>query len=259
MIKAIFFDIDGTILSHKQKKVPDSTVEALNILKAKGIKTFIATGRHISEMRDLPINDIEFDGYITLNGQYCFNKEGIIYDLPIDQEDINHIIEMIDEESFPCIFVESELMYINYYNRDVEIVQEAISTDLPEINDLHRGYKEKIYQVIPYGIDNNKEKEILKVMSHCKATRWHDLAIDIIPDIGGKNNGIKHVLDYYGIDLSETMAFGDGENDIPMLEYCHIGVAMGNSKDIVKQRSDYVTDDIDSDGIFKALKHYKVI
>ena len=75
MIKAIFFDIDGTLLSHKTMKVPESTKKALRLLKEQGILTFIATGRHISEMKDLPIDDLEFEGNITLNGQYCYNKE----------------------------------------------------------------------------------------------------------------------------------------------------------------------------------------
>ena len=84
MIKAIFFDIDGTLLSHQSQSVPASTKKALKILKEKGIYTFIATGRHISEIKDLPLDDLEFEGYITLNGQYCYNKNKVIYDLPID-------------------------------------------------------------------------------------------------------------------------------------------------------------------------------
>ena len=66
MIKAIFFDIDGTLLSHSTQSVPESTKLALQLLKEKGIYTFIATGRHISEIRDLPLDDLEFEGYIHL-------------------------------------------------------------------------------------------------------------------------------------------------------------------------------------------------
>ena len=108
MIKAIFFDIDGTLLSHTTYSVPESTKEALRLLKEKGILTFVATGRHLSEMRDLPIQDLEFDACITLNGQYCFNKEGMIYGLPIEQTDINNIINYVDTNHMPCIFVEDD-------------------------------------------------------------------------------------------------------------------------------------------------------
>ncbi len=259
MIKAIFFDIDGTLLSHTTKSVSVSTKEALHLLKQKGIYTFVASGRHISEMKDLPLDDLKFTDYITLNGQYCFNNDGIIYDLAIDQNDINNMIHYIDKYPFPCIFVEDELMYINYHNKAVQIVQDAISTPLPDINDLHRGYHHKIYQMIPYDIDKNKEKEILKLMPHCKSTRWHDLAIDLIPKNGGKQNGIQQVLNYYGIKQNETMAFGDGDNDIDMLEFVEIAIAMGNATDKVKEVSDYITDDVDHDGIYNALKKYKII
>ena len=125
MIKAIFFDIDGTLLSHQSQSVPASTKKALKILKEKGIYTFIATGRHISEIKDLPLDDLEFEGYITLNGQYCYNKEGVIYDLPIDPQDIQQILFFIDQKPFPCIFVEDEKMYINYHNQAVETVPKS--------------------------------------------------------------------------------------------------------------------------------------
>ncbi len=259
MIKAIFFDIDGTLLSHTTKQIPKTTKQALQILKEKGILIFIATGRHLSEMKDLPIHDIEFDGYITLNGQYCYNNDGLIYDAPIPKEDICNIIEEIDKHPFPCIFVEDQLMYINYHNEAVQIVQDAISTALPDINDLHRGYTHTIYQVIPYDITQDDEEHILKLMPHCKRTRWHDLAIDIINQTGGKQNGIQKVLDFYHIKKEETMAFGDGHNDIDMLEYVHIGIAMGNANDEVKKHADDITDDIDQDGIYNALKKHHII
>lgn len=259
MIKAIFFDIDGTLLSHKTMKVPDSTKKALHLLKEKGILTFIATGRHISEMRDLPIDDLEFEGYITLNGQYCYNKEGLIYDLPIHKQDVINVINEIDKNPFPCIFVEKELMYINYNNEVVKLVQDAISTPLPDVNDIHRGLNEKIYQVIPYDIDESKENQILQLMPHSKKTRWHPLAIDVIPNNGGKQNGILKVLEHYQIDINETMSFGDGMNDLDMFSLTPISVAMGNASEEVKSHASYVTDDIDDDGLYNALKHFGVI
>ncbi|MEG0276247.1 MAG: Cof-type HAD-IIB family hydrolase [Coprobacillus sp.] len=259
MIKAIFFDIDGTLLSHSSRSVPKSTVKALQELKEKGIYTFIATGRHVSEMNDLPIQDLEFEGYITLNGQYCYNEKEVIYDLPIHQDDINNILQLIEEKPFPCIFVEDQLMYINYHNDAVQVVQDAISTPLPDINDLTRGYTHPIYQVIPYDITASQEQDILDIMPHSKRTRWHELAIDIIPSNGGKQNGIHEILKHYHIKQEETMAFGDGHNDIDMFEYVNLAIAMGNADETVKAAADDITDDIDHDGIYNALKKYQVI
>lgn len=259
MIKAVFFDIDGTLLSHRTMQVPLSSKEALVKLREKGIYTFIATGRHISEMKDLPLDDLQFDGYITLNGGYCYNHNEVIYASPIDPLDIAQIINYIKIHPFPCMFVEDKIMYMNYHNQAVEIVQKAISTPLPDLNNLNRGLSHPIYQVIPYDITINQETDILNCMPHCKHTRWHDLAIDIIPLHGGKQNGIQKVLNYYGIKEDETMAFGDGHNDIDMFEYVKLAIAMGNASEDVKKAADDVTDDIDKDGIYNALKKYNII
>lgn len=67
------------------------------------------------------------------------------------------------------------------------------------------------------------------------------------------------MLEYFKIPLKECMAFGDGGNDIAMLQHAGIGVAMGNADDDVKQYADYVTDSVDEDGIFKALKFHNII
>src|SRR5699024_9878723 len=93
MIKAIFFDIDGTLVSFKTHQVPDSTIEALKQLKKKGIKIFIATGRGKDGLKVL--DEIEFDGYITLNGQYCYDKDRIIYQNTIDPHDLQNLINYL--------------------------------------------------------------------------------------------------------------------------------------------------------------------
>lgn len=259
MIKAIFFDIDGTILSHKTKKVPQSTEIAFQKLKENNILIFIATGRHISEIADLPIHHLPIDGYITLNGQYCYNDKEVIYSLPIDNKDVTSLLNYIKENPFPCMFVEKDKMYINYINEAVHIVQNAISTPLPDIGDINNGYNKPIYQIIPYDINEKKEKNIMLLLPHCKKTRWHPLAIDIIPKTGGKQNGIKNVLEYYHISKEETMAFGDGENDIDMFHFVEKSIALGNASDYVKSQANDVTDDIDEDGVYNALIKYQMI
>ena len=67
------------------------------------------------------------------------------------------------------------------------------------------------------------------------------------------------MIEPFGFQLSETMAFGDGGNDISMLRHAAIGVAMGNAKEDVKEAADYVTTSVDEDGIKKALQHFGVI
>lgn len=86
MVKAIFFDIDGTILSHRIKDVPISTRQALCQLSDIHVDRVIATGRHSTEIDRLPVNDIKFDAYITLNGQLCYDlKDNVFYENPIKE------------------------------------------------------------------------------------------------------------------------------------------------------------------------------
>lgn len=93
----------------------------------------------------------------------------------------------------------------------------------------------------------------------CKVTRWNDYAVDVISHLGGKASGIKEYLLLNHIGRDESMAFGDGENDIEMLKFVQISVAMGNADDLVKRSSDFVTDSVDHDGVEKALIQLGVI
>ena len=256
MIKAVFFDLDGTLLSHTQHHVPLSARRALYKLKEKGIKCIIATGRHISDLHNLPVKDMKFDAYITLNGQLCFDEHrNVISGNPIVGLDKKRIIQLFNEKAIPIMIFEKDAMYINFVNHQVEIAQKAISTDLPDIGEYTGG---EIYQAIAY-TEKENETFILGQLPDCKITRWNDYAADILSIKGDKTSGILEYLNLNHIKKEETMAFGDGDNDTEMLKFAHIGVAMGNADDYVKENADFVTASIDDDGIEKALIKLKII
>lgn len=256
MIKAVFFDVDGTLISHTQKAVPESTKTALEALEKKGIRRVIATGRHMLELQMLPVNSISFDGYITLNGQLCLDAKGeILSGTPITGQDKDTILRVFREKSIPVVLVEKDRLYINFINEYVVSAQEAISTPLPTVGEYTGN---EIYLAVAY-LEKEREKDLPMLLKNCKATRWNDYGMDIFCASGGKTAGIREYLDTNHILLEQTMAFGDGENDMDMLKFVHIGVAMGNSEDAVKDCADYVTASVDDDGIFKALKELKII
>lgn len=105
MIKAVFLDIDGTLVSFDTHRVSESTVDAVRRLRDKGIKVFIATGRHMQFINNL--GDMEFDGYITLNGSYCYaGRDKVIYRCCIPTEDVQNLVRFQKEnDTFPCVFV----------------------------------------------------------------------------------------------------------------------------------------------------------
>ncbi len=258
MIKAVFFDIDGTILSHKTNGVPASTRRALELLREQGILTFIATGRHRSMLRQMaPLAGLHFDGTISLNGQYCYHDDGLICHCPMEPDSIARLLDYLKEDPHPCMLVEEDRMYINFHNALVEKVHAAIHSAMPAIGDLDRGYTVPIYQAILYMSDENLAK--LPPLPGIRLTRWNQGGADLIPADGGKAAGIAKVLAHYGIDKRDTMAFGDGENDVDMLHAVGTAVAMGNACREAKAAADYITDDIDNDGIWNALKHFGVL
>jgi len=256
MIKAAFFDVDGTLLSYKTRKVCDSAKTAIAKLQAQGILCIVATGRHMIQMSKLPVADIAFDAFVMLNGQLVLDKQqNVLFGVPIEGRAKEFLVENFNNHTYPAIIVEEKEMYLNYVTDHVEDVHEIIAVAMPELSDYRGG---KIYQVCAY-LRPEEEYLVDPIKQDCVMTGWHYGGKDIIAAGGGKMAGIQQYLELTGIAPEEIIAFGDAENDLEMIRFAGIGVAMGNAEDAVKAVADYVTTDIDDDGIEKALKHLGLI
>lgn len=255
-VKIVFFDIDGTLLPFGKSQIPESTIQSIKKLREKGIRVIVATGKSLKQMLDTAVSKIEFDGYITLNGQLCYDEDmHMFFGTPIDENEMQVLAQAFRGKKIPFSLISEFTRYINYV--DDEVVRHNVETNskVPEINKYHG---EKIYQITAYTSQRNVD--ILKnILDYCDVTYWAEGAIDIYAKGGGKMNAIKTWVDRFGFDQKQTMAFGDGANDAQMLKYCNIGVAMGNGVEITKTLADYVTDDVNKDGVYKALKHFEII
>lgn len=259
MIKAVFFDIDGTLVSFKTHRIPQSTINALTLLKEKGIKVFIATGRPFIAIDNL--GDLTFDGYITLNGGYCMTGTGdVIYKNSISPDNIKAMVDLQrSENSFPCMFATSDEIFINYIDDKVSQIVELINFTYPPVRSIEEACDKEIFQLMAF-VNKDQEAVLMKeTLPDCEATRWNPLFTDILAKGNSKQTGIDKILAHYGIALNESMAFGDGGNDIPMLKHVPLSVAMGNAADEVKQAAAHVTDEVDNDGIYNALKNFGII
>ena len=256
--KIVFFDIDGTLYSMRTNQILPSTLDAIRQLRDRGILVFLATGRHKVQIETLPqFQALAYDGGVTLNGSYCYDQTGAIFHNPICREDIAGLLEHLRQTPTPCGFIEESRSYVNFYNDWVYDVHDQIHTPLLPLGDLNRGLTHPVYQVLLYL--KPEDSDALPFMPNCRSTRWHTGGLDIIPATGGKALGIQKILEHYGIDKADTMAFGDGENDLDMFEAVGFSVAMGNAVAQLIAAADYVTEAVEEDGIAKALRHFGLI
>lgn len=254
--KLIFFDIDGTLVPFNHNELPESTRRSLLKLRENGVKIFIATGKSLAQLSNTKVMDVPFDGYLTLNGQLCYNSDfDLVFANPIDDREMEILAKIFDAKRIPFSLVGEFSRYINYIDDIVVNRQLETNSAVPSV-DKYKG--EKIYQITAY-VTEKQRKLLEDTLDLCDVTSWAPDAIDIISKNGGKLNAIKYILESEHVSIEETMAFGDSENDLGMIGNVGIGVAMGNASEKLKEIADYITDRVDNDGIKKALKHFDLI
>lgn len=263
MIKAIFFDIDGTLIDFNTHEIPDSTKETLYALKEKGYYLFIASGRPPIQLELLceTFKNFPWDGKVLLNGQYCMDKDDhVFHKMPLPKEAMKTLVPYLLKADYPCSIFELDYSYDIRFNQNMYDYLKSIGREdkMPPMDSPERTYTHDTYQICPY-IPEEMDDEFLSHAPGMKSARWTPAFADIIPAEGGKPAGIMKMLERYDLKQEECMAFGDGGNDITMLEFASIGVAMGNAEDRVKAHADYVTDRIENDGIRNACIHFKLM
>ncbi|MEG2254176.1 MAG: Cof-type HAD-IIB family hydrolase [Vagococcus sp.] len=279
MIKAAFFDIDGTLLS-SNGEVLASTKRAIEKLHQEDVLCCIASGRGPKSIQSL-IGQLPMDAYVLYNGQICFSHEVGIFENPFNQETLKRLAEFGDSENKQMIFGSRKEFY---GSQSMQLGQRKLIKHLYHLLPDQVSAKElekwlKKWQILPQKenkfmslpifnrpvyqcvmLSPESEQERLEALfPDCKFTRSNPYSVDIIPQGGSKIVGINEVLKHYELDVHEAIAFGDSWNDLEMLKGIGIGVAMGNAPDDVKEEADYVTETNDRDGIYQALVHHQVI
>ena len=254
--KIVFFDIDDTLYIKHQERVPQSAIEALKQLKQQGIMVAIATGRGRAVFPKAVYELIEtvgIDVLVTINGQCSHHQGELLAHYPMTPAQIKLITDYVESNN---------LSYA--YMTDTEIIALAEDDALAEaLNSLKIAYRTArhddidlsipIYQVVAFHPDNTQVN--FEFPSTLKIMRWHKNGIDILDATGSKARGIAQALNKLGLDFEDAMAFGDGVNDIEMLQTVGFGVAMGNAHPDVKAAADYVCPAAWEDGIYQGLQN----
>ncbi len=277
-IKAVFFDIDGTLLNDR-KTVQKSTQKAIQNLKNQGVFVGLATGRGPSFVQPF-MENLGLDFAITYNGQYIFTRDQILYQNQLPKSLIYRIIRHAGEKrreislgtAYGLVGSRIIGMGTSQFGQIVgNIVPKKITKTLERsfknsfrrlkpqnLEALTTVMREPIYQVVMIATEKETAK-LREKFPHIKITRSSPYSADLISADQSKIKGVTRLGDIYNFDLSEVMAFGDSENDIEMLSEVGVGVAMGNADEEVKQVARFTTANNNNDGISKALAHYGLI
>lgn len=258
MTKALFFDIDGTLVSFATHRIPDSAVEALRQAKARGVRVYISTGRPVGFINNLgQIADL-IDGYITTTGALCIVGDERFGLHSIDSHDAGTIMAACRKLGKSCVVVGQK--HISVLNDSAELTRqfrEGLNLQF-DFAPLDTTLREPLLQLSPF-FTAAEERDVMSRLSSCASSRWHPAFTDITHRDADKGKALLTMCRHEGIAPSDTMAFGDGGNDIPIIRQAAIGVAMGNANDEVKAAADYVTTSVDEDGVAHALRHFDIL
>lgn len=256
--KLLFFDIDGTLLSEKTHTVPASTRRAIQQAKANGHLIFINTGRTRATI-DQCIETLEPDGYVCGCGTYISYLDQQLYHVQVDQNICHQLISAIDRHHLFAILEASDKIYFQKEMTDevvAYIYQLYSKAHFPlgfiEDDDVHL---DKFCIQFYHDVSAFAQE----IENHFEIIRRSPVFWEIVPKNHSKATGIQYLVDYFGLSLDDCYVFGDSFNDEPMLSYVKHAIVMKNGDQDLYKLAEYVTDDIDHDGIEKALHHYKLI
>lgn len=278
MQKIIFLDVDGTLVD-EHGNIPESAKEAVQKARKNGHLVFLSTGRSKAELFP-DILDVGFDGIIGAAGGYIELEEDILFHQHVSTEDLTHLVSFFTEHGIDFYLESNDGLYAggNAKARIAQLIEDLMTSNPEASATIERGLK-PFHDAMKEGVDLvrpnvNKISFLgssipLDVIQSEFASRFTVIPSTVavfgansgelsIPGIN-KATAIATLLEHLGLERSQTFAYGDGLNDIEMLEYVEIGVAMGNAKPEVKRVADDVTDDCEADGLANSFEKYGLI
>ncbi|MDI9540895.1 MAG: HAD family hydrolase [Bacillota bacterium] len=255
-IKAVILDVDSTLTAGINKPVVESAIEACQRLQKKGIKVIIASGRPHYGIPAIE-GKIFPDYYIACNGHIFADKNlNVLEAKYIDEGLFKRINSYCQKHNIGIFWKFVDGCYVYVYTQKMDQILASL-----KIHSLSKHPDEKAlpvagalvgekYQMEMVGNEFEKEMDVID---------GGYILFDLDQKGVSKKTGMETLEKVTGIKASECVAFGDSDNDLTMVEYAGLGIAMGNGYDTVKAAADYITDAAADDGIIKALIKYKIL
>ena len=268
--KVLFFDIDGTLLDYTGK-MPASAKEALRQARLAGHQLVICSGRSGHQLSDWMFTD--FDGIINCTGARVIFKQNVIYEHFVPREDVRRAREVLEaangvlvaqteectilsQESYT--FMKDYLVKMGRSQKRIErlLGNAVISPQMEAYDNIKKFFYHRSDKTV-----EQLEKELGDIFTVEASSFLKDVCDsgEITCKGINKSYGMQIYMQRLGFSKEDTIAFGDGPNDLDMLSFAGIGVAMGNARDIVKANADFITRDVGQDGVAYALKELGIL
>ncbi len=264
MYKLVVLDIDGTLVN-SDKKITKKTKEYIKKASEMGVRFIIASGR--TPYGILPIaKEIELEkigGYIlAYNGGSCINCKNmeVLYENFIDKEKIKEIADFGAKNNIPYLTYNNDIMYTpnditKYLELEATINNLTVVKVLDMVEEVNFNFPKVIFadegdKLVKY------EDEAIETFKDFEVFRSEPFFLEVCPKGIHKATGIENIIKILGVKQEEVIAVGDGFNDITMIKFAGLGVAMGNAQDKVKEVADYVTLSNDEDGVCKVIEEF---
>lgn len=277
MSKIVLIDIDGTLVDYANN-LPDSAVEAIRTARKNGHKVYLCSGRSKAE-NPQKIWDIGIDGYIGGNGSYVESDGKVIMHQLITLEQCHHIVDWLNSRGLPFYLESNNGLFASETFKDVVVkVMAEYSRRKGREARVDISYKEAwpgmIWDGELYRDDLNKVSYVLssyqdfldakEEFPDLENNTWGGVGeTALFGDFGVKGitkaHAINTLLEYLGADQKDTIAFGDAKIDIPMFECCNESCCMGSGGPEAKSAADFVTTDVDKDGLKSGFIHFHLI
>ena len=264
MDKAIFFDIDGTILDRENgiTEITPRVKAAMKKLQAAGDKIFIATGRPVSFIYG-EILEFGFDGFVTSNGALELVDGKVIFESLLDMDGVKKICEIADAENIEYILQSYPETYLKKNSPACEKFCDKIGVDYSKFVrefDITKISISKMECMTTRQDLENLDVIYKKILSTPGFTGWadpfHFKTMEIYSDKVSKATGILRALEHFGIAVENSYAFGDGFNDIEMIQTVGTGFAMGTGRDELKRVAKFVVPSVFDDGVAVGIERY---
>ncbi len=257
--KFMAVDIDGTLLN-SSGQLTEKTVEAVRKAAAAGVVVSLSTGRPLQGVtKFVKALGLEDTPCILYNGALVYYSGEIIYSLTITPSVAEKVVKEGHARNSTMICWANNALYAEADNEKIRFYKSISGVEPIIVDDLSSLKNEGITKFVWYDDEQSTPRyyaEMLAIMG--EEIGVYPSRKDFLEFVNkdcSKATAIKSITDRLGIKREEIVAVGDGFNDVPMLEYAGLGVAMGNADDRVKRRADFVTSSCDEDGLASLIEN----